>query len=113
MAAAAQLLPHPLAQGVVRPSPIGHLQGELQPLMAQIKGGTGAIEHPAPTPAAVFFPLAVSAEADHAGAADQDYSIPFREGSPQRGALVARGQDSVLGERQGICQQGSGFRLQG
>ena len=98
---------------MVRPSPIGHLQGELQPLMAQIKGGTGAIEHPAPTPAAVFFPLVVSAEADHAGAADQDDSIPVREGSPQRGALVARGQDSVLWERQGICQQGCGSRLQG
>ena len=38
MAAAIQLLPHPLTQGVVRQPPVSHLQGQLQTLMSQIKG---------------------------------------------------------------------------
>ena len=112
MAAAVQLLPHLLAQVMVRHPPIGHLQGQLQTLIPQIKCGAGAIEHPAPAAAAVFPPVGVPAEADHAGAADQDDSSTIGECPPQRGAFVAGGEGCALGKRQSVRQQCCGSWLQ-
>ena len=112
-AATAQRIPEPLAQGPIRSTAIGHLHAQLKCLVANIEGRSCAIQTPAPTTAAMFAAVGVSANHDHSGAADQHDARLIGECASQGGAFVAGCQTASFRQQQFFSEKRSTPRLQG
>ena len=108
-----QGLPEPLAQGSIRLPAIGHLEREGQTVAADVEGGAGTIQQPAPAGAAVLPAMAIAPQGDRAGAADHDDSGSFGEGAAQGRALIPADPQPLRFQSQRLCGEGQTPALHG